>query len=99
MVTRTDDHPATPPPIPATAGDSAPAVRRAAHELNNVVMVLSGQVELALKAGATGPVRDHLLTIREAAREAAEISRTLSAAARGPAGAAGGPAADRRGVR
>ena len=54
-----------------------------AHDFNNMLAVIMGHLELALDQVASGsPLRDDLLTIQEAARRSADLTRQLLAFAR-----------------
>jgi PAS domain S-box-containing protein len=50
-----------------------------AHHINNVLQAISANVELALEQPDSVPVRDYLVSIREAQRQAAVISNQLLA--------------------
>jgi hypothetical protein len=68
-------------PHESSASEAGPpgGVRQAVHELNNAVMVVTAQIELALDGVPAGdPMRRHLEAIARAAGDMQRIARTLA---------------------
>ena len=63
--------------------DERRAVRRIAHDLNNVMTALQGYAEILLEdVGPSSPLRSDLEQLQQAARRAAELVGELTTASR-----------------